>query len=62
MPKRTCGNCVNCDRELKYAPTKLGWVECGEHGKICFECLEKLNQIMTVVKDDANPRKRKGQS
>ncbi len=38
--------CVNCNRELKPAPTELGWMDCGLNGKICFECIKTFNLIM----------------
>ena len=41
--------CVNCGRALSEAPTKLGNMDCGPHGKICFECIEKMYNCMQMV-------------
>jgi hypothetical protein len=49
--KCPAGDCVNCGRQLYFAPTELGWSDCGEHGKICFECIETLNLIMITNRE-----------
>jgi hypothetical protein len=34
--------CVNCDSLLVEAPTDKGHMDCGPHGKICFDCIKKM--------------------
>jgi len=38
--------CVNCGRELNEAPTELGNMDCGPHGKICFECIDLMHECL----------------
>jgi len=47
-------NCVSCNRELKPAPTDIGHTDCGEHGKICFDCLDRLCYVVRAVRAQEN--------
>lgn len=35
-------HCVNCDSLLVEAPTTKGHMDCGLHGKICFDCIDRM--------------------
>lgn len=35
-------HCVNCGSLLFEAPTDKGHTDCGEHGKICFDCIDRM--------------------
>jgi hypothetical protein len=41
-------NCVNCNRILKEAPTEVGYMDCGEHGKICFDCIDRMYDYLKL--------------
>jgi len=43
-------HCVNCDTLLVEAPTDKGHMDCGPHGKICFDCIDRMVVSMKAVR------------
>jgi hypothetical protein len=49
-------HCVNCDRLLVEAPTDKGHMDCGPHGKICFDCIDRMVFSMKAVRAALAPQ------
>lgn len=43
-------HCVNCNCLLVEAPTDKGHMDCGPHGKICFDCIDTMVVIMSAIR------------